>query len=53
MLSTGDFERVSVFNARRLSCDLSAMPVIARIAAQCEAVGAFQRAMPEVQGDAE
>ncbi|MES2090272.1 MAG: maleylacetoacetate isomerase [Pseudomonadota bacterium] len=42
-----------VFNARRLNCDFSAMPVIARIAAQCEAVGAFQRAMPGVQGDAE
>ncbi|MDO9234655.1 MAG: maleylacetoacetate isomerase [Aquabacterium sp.] len=41
-----------VFNARRLNCDLSAMPVIARIVGQCEAVAAFQRAMPGVQVDA-
>jgi maleylacetoacetate isomerase len=42
-----------VFNARRLNCDLSAMPIIARIAAHCDTVSAFQRAAPGVQADAE
>lgn len=42
-----------VFNARRLSVDLSAMPQINRIVAHCETLPAFQRAAPAAQGDAE
>lgn len=42
-----------VFNARRLACDLSAMPMLGRIAAHCETLAAFQHAMPTVQADAE
>ncbi|OZI61490.1 maleylacetoacetate isomerase [Bordetella genomosp. 11] len=41
-----------LFNARRLDCDLSAMPVIARIDAACRALPAFEQAAPENQPDA-
>lgn len=42
-----------VFNARRLNCDLSAMPNVVRIDAACQALSAFQAALPENQPDAE
>ena len=42
-----------VFNARRMGCDLSAMPVLGGIAMRCESVPAFQQAMPGAQADAE
>lgn len=42
-----------VFNARRLDCDLSAMPTILRINDACLALDAFQRAAPGAQPDAE
>jgi maleylpyruvate isomerase len=42
-----------VFNARRLKCDLSAMPTIVRIDAACRALPAFIQAAPEHQPDAE
>jgi maleylpyruvate isomerase len=42
-----------VFNARRLSCDLSAMPNIVRIDEACQALEAFKNALPENQPDAE
>lgn len=42
-----------VFNARRLACDLSSMPNIVRIDAACQALPAFQKALPENQPDAE
>jgi maleylpyruvate isomerase len=42
-----------MFNARRLKCDLSAMPTLARIDAACRALPAFERAAPEHQPDAE
>lgn len=42
-----------VFNAERLKCDLSAMPTIRRVHANCMALEAFQRAAPANQPDAE
>lgn len=42
-----------VFNARRFECDLSAMPLIERIVANCERLPAFQAAAPAEQPDAE
>ncbi|AZY49784.1 maleylacetoacetate isomerase [Bordetella avium] len=42
-----------VFNARRFGCDLSAMPTILRIEEACNALPAFQQALPENQPDAE
>lgn len=42
-----------VFNARRFDCDLSAMPLIERIVANCEQLPAFQAAAPVQQPDAE
>ncbi|MDG3066300.1 maleylacetoacetate isomerase [Thauera mechernichensis] len=42
-----------VFNARRFGCDLSAMPNIVRIAANCETIEAFRLAAPGNQPDAE
>lgn len=42
-----------VFNARRLKCDLSAMPNVVRIDAACRALPAFDLAAPEKQPDAE
>ncbi|OZI19573.1 maleylacetoacetate isomerase [Bordetella genomosp. 9] len=41
-----------VFNARRLDCDLSAMPTIVRIDAACLALPAFTQAAPDAQPDA-
>lgn len=41
-----------VFNARRLDCDLTAMPIIERIDAACRALPAFAQAAPESQPDA-
>ncbi|CAM4131921.1 maleylacetoacetate isomerase [Bordetella tumulicola] len=42
-----------VFNARRLDCDLSAMPTVVRIDAACREIQAFDLAVPEKQPDAE
>lgn len=42
-----------VANARRLDCDLSAMPNIVRIDAECMALDAFAKAAPANQQDAE
>lgn len=42
-----------VYNARRYDVDLSAFPTIARIAAHCESLPAFQAAHPDAQPDAE
>ena len=42
-----------VYNARRFQVDLSPYPTISRIAAECEALPAFQTAAPENQPDAE
>jgi len=42
-----------LFNARRLECDLSAMPMLVAIDARCQALEAFQGAHPSVQPDAE
>lgn len=42
-----------VANARRLACDLSAMPTILRINDACLSLDAFARAAPENQPDAE
>ena len=42
-----------VFNAQRFDCDLTAMPTIMRINANCLATEAFARAAPAVQPDAE
>ncbi len=39
-------------NARRVDCDLSAMPTLRRIEAACLALDAFDRAAPENQPDA-
>lgn len=41
-----------VYNAERFGCDLSAYPVIQRIATQCRSIEAFKKAAPEVQPDA-
>ena len=42
-----------VANARRFKCDLSPYPTIVAIDANCRALEAFQRALPERQPDAE
>lgn len=42
-----------VFNAQRFDCDLSAMPTLLRINANCLATEAFARAAPALQPDAE
>lgn len=42
-----------VANARRLDCDLSAMPNVVRIDAECMALDAFIKAAPANQPDAE
>lgn len=42
-----------VFNARRFDCDLSDMPQVLRIVANCERLPAFRQAAPEQQPDAE
>lgn len=42
-----------VANARRLNCDLSAMPNVVRIDAECMALDAFIKAAPANQQDAE
>ncbi|MBC7502595.1 MAG: maleylacetoacetate isomerase [Herminiimonas sp.] len=42
-----------VFNARRLGCDLSAMPTVQRINNLCETLDPFKRAAPAAQADAE
>lgn len=41
------------YNAERFGCDMSGYPAAARINAACLALDAFQRALPEVQPDAE
>lgn len=41
-----------VYNAHRYEIDLSAYPTVARIAAHCETLPAFQAAHPDVQPDA-
>jgi maleylacetoacetate isomerase len=41
-----------IYNARRFNCDLSAMPIIARINEHCLAQDAFIKALPENQPDA-
>ncbi|WP_345796773.1 maleylacetoacetate isomerase [Castellaniella sp. MT123] len=41
-----------VYNAQRYDMDLSAYPTVARIAAHCETLPAFQAAHPDVQPDA-
>ena len=40
-------------NARRVNADLSGMPTLLRIEANCQALPAFQRAAPSAQPDAE
>jgi maleylacetoacetate isomerase len=42
-----------VFNARRFDCDLSHVPTVLRIDAECRTLDAFQAAAPENQPDAE
>ena len=42
-----------LFNARRLECDLSAMPMLVAIDARCQELEPFQRAHPARQPDAE
>jgi len=42
-----------VYNARRLKCDLSAMPNIVRIDAACRELQAFDLAAPDKQPDSE
>jgi maleylpyruvate isomerase len=41
-----------VANARRLKCDLSAMPTVVRIERTCLELDAFARAQPHLQPDA-
>jgi maleylacetoacetate isomerase len=41
------------YNAERFGCDMSGYPTAARINTTCLALDAFQRALPEVQPDAE
>jgi maleylpyruvate isomerase len=41
-----------IFNAKRLECDLSAMPQVMRIFEACMQLEAFQRAAPDQQPDA-
>jgi maleylpyruvate isomerase len=42
-----------IFNARRLNCDLSAMPTLLRITDACMQLEAFDKAAPNRQPDAE
>ena len=42
-----------MFNARRLSCDVTPFPTLVAIDAHCAELDAFQRAHPSVQPDAE
>src|SRR5690606_37823320 len=42
-----------VYNARRLECDLSAMPNVVRIDAACRELQAFDLAAPDKQPDSE
>lgn len=42
-----------IYNADRFGCDLSEYPTAMRINATCLELDAFQRALPEVQSDAE
>jgi maleylacetoacetate isomerase len=42
-----------LYNARRFKCDLSGYPTLLAIERNCLALGAFQRAAPERQPDAE
>lgn len=42
-----------IYNAERFGCDMSGYPTAMRINATCLALEAFQKAMPEVQPDAE
>jgi maleylacetoacetate isomerase len=42
-----------LFNARRLECDLSAVPALVAIDARCQELEAFQQAHPSRQPDAE
>ena len=42
-----------VFNARRFGCDLSHVPTVLRIDAECRTLPTFQAAAPERQPDAE
>lgn len=42
-----------LFNARRVSTDLSAMPNLLRVEENCQKILAFQHAHPSVQADAE
>ena len=42
-----------IYNAERYSCDMSGYPTAMRINATCMELDAFQRAVPEVQPDAE
>jgi maleylpyruvate isomerase len=42
-----------MYNARRLKCDLQAMPTLLRIDEACRALPAFAKAAPESQPDAE
>jgi maleylacetoacetate isomerase len=42
-----------IANARRFDCDLSAMPTLVRIDAECARLPAFQRAAPSAQPDFE
>ena len=42
-----------IYNAERFGCDLSSYPTAMRINATCLELDAFQRALPEVQPDAE
>ncbi|NKB49560.1 MAG: maleylacetoacetate isomerase [Alphaproteobacteria bacterium] len=42
-----------IYNAERFGCDMSGYPTAMRINATCLALDAFQKALPEVQPDAE
>lgn len=42
-----------IFNAKRLKCDLSAMPTLMRIDENCQKLDAFIKAAPQNQPDAE
>ena len=42
-----------IYNAERFGCDMSGYPTAMRINAACMELDAFQRALPEVQPDAE
>ena len=42
-----------MFNARRMSCDVTPFPTLVAIDAHCAELDAFQRAHPSVQPDAE